>query len=114
MATPLSAVRINLFLFFLSCVQPFLSCLVRLDLGICALLSSELTSALSCCASCSLSLLQIDSTDVIYSVLGLLEGAIAKFGPLDKRDSCTLVRLVWTDLLPICYCYSCYYHYYYH
>ena len=60
----------------------------------CALLSNELTSALSSCTSCSLSLLQIDSTAVVHSVLGILEGARAKFGPLAKRDSCTLVRLV--------------------
>ena len=94
MATPLSAVRINLSLSFLSCDRPFLSCLVRLGLGVCALLSNELTSALSSCASFSLHLLQIDSTVVIYSVLGILEGARAIVGPLPKRDSCALVRLV--------------------
>ena len=65
MASPLPTVRINLSLSFLSCAKPLHSCLVKLGLGVCALLSKELTSALSSCTSCSFSLLQIDSTAVI-------------------------------------------------
>ena len=66
--------------------------MIKLGLGVCTLLSNELMAALSSFTSCSLSLLQIDSTTVIQSVLGMLEEANAKFRPLVKRDSCALVR----------------------
>ena len=63
------------------------SSLVILGLGGLAPLSRKLVSALSSCTSCSVSLWQTDSIAEIKSTLGELEGARAKCGPLDKRDS---------------------------
>ena len=80
MATPLSAVRTNLSLSLLSCTKPPLSCLVRLGLGVCTLLSNGLMSTLSSCATCCLGLWQIDSTAVILSVLGMLKGPMQNLG----------------------------------
>ena len=73
---------------FLSCVNPILSALFKLDLGAFAFLSSALMSALSSDASYSFNLGHIVSVAVIYSRLGMLLGDIAKLGPLANTDFC--------------------------
>ena len=92
MATPLFAVNTILSLSSLSSLSALLSSFVILDLGGLAFLSKQLVSALSSCASQSESLWHTNSIAEINSTFGGLEGARAKFSPLDRRDSCAGVR----------------------
>ena len=115
MATPVSTVSTILSLSYFNSLSAFLSSLIMLAQGALAFLSRPLVSALSSWVFCSKCLWHTHSIAVIKSTFGRLLGAMAKFGPLDRRDFWACVRhvldkltthlfvllLLWDWLLPL-------------
>ena len=92
MDTPLSAVKIILFLSFFSSSNALCSSLVMLYSGGCTFFRMALTSPLNSSASPHFNCVQACSMDAMYFSTGRHLGTIAKFCPWDNTFTCTSVK----------------------